>query len=178
MVLVAMATSRSRAVCVVLFLGLLLVGCQGQLLEMRHRSAMDMMSLDPRRILADTPYYISYGSLDANRAPCPSGQAASQLAGTRSRMSGAAPRSPAAPAVERPSPVQEKESSPRRLEVSCIFLAMSLQGWSWLIAPWAYSSVFFLPFLLNRKCFQAQELGVYEKCIRWWRTLFRPSTVF
>jgi hypothetical protein len=75
-------------VCVVLFLGLLLVGCQGQLLEMRHRSAMDMMSLDPRRILADTPYYISYGSLDANRAPCPSGQGRSYYTASCQSTSG------------------------------------------------------------------------------------------
>ncbi|KAG0615681.1 hypothetical protein M758_5G058700 [Ceratodon purpureus] len=69
-----MAMSRSQVGCVFFFLGLLLVGCQGQMLGRQRSSAEEMMSYDPRRSLAGSPYYISYGSLNANRAPCPSGQ--------------------------------------------------------------------------------------------------------
>lgn len=73
----AMAMSRSAQAWVVLLL-VMLVGCQAHLLAMDpSSSSVHMMSsfdMDPRRVLAASQYYISYGALNANRAPCPSGQ--------------------------------------------------------------------------------------------------------
>ena len=62
-----MAVLRRSLLVVALMVGLLLLSVGGVEQEV-------MGGYDARRSLAGSPYYISYGTLNANRAPCPSGQ--------------------------------------------------------------------------------------------------------